>query len=106
MISVQNVRKKCLLPIIGVLGCTLLLIMTHRQGRQPLFNQNINFLGSIKASVDFSDQHVENGKGASSKEDIPAIGNNIETTKSTKGKYTRGQNIIDEYSIKNYVSGT
>ena len=96
MISVQNVRKKCLLPIIGVLGCTLLLIMTHRQGRQPLFNQNINFLGSIKASVDFSDELVENGRGASSKEDIPAIGNNIETTKSTKGKYYRGQNIIHE----------
>ena len=96
MISVQNVRKKCLLPIIGVLGCTLLLIMTHRQGRQPLFNQNINLLGSIKASVDFSVQLFENGREASSKEDIPAIGNNIETTKSTKGKYNHGQNIIHE----------
>ena len=96
MIGVQNVRKKCLLPIIGVLGCTLLLIMTHRQGRQPLFNQNINLLGSIKASVDFSDQLFENGREASSKEDIPAIGNNIETTKSTKGKYNHGQNIIHE----------
>ena len=94
MISVQNVRKKCLLPIIGVLGCTLLLIMTHRQGRQPLFDQNINFLGSIKASVDFSDKLFKHGRGDLSKEDIPAIGNNIETTKSTQGKYNRGQNII------------
>ena len=94
MISVQNVRKKCLLPIVGVLGCTLLLIMTHRQGRQPLFNQNISLLGSIKANVDFSDQLFKNGRGASSKEDIPAIENRIETTKSTKGKHYREQSII------------
>ncbi len=43
-----------------------------------------------------TDQHLENGRGASSMEDIPAIGNNIETTTSTKGKYNRGQHIIDE----------
>ena len=91
MISVQNVRKKCLLPIIGILGCTLLLIMTHRQGRVPLLNQNINFLGSIKANIDLSDQSFQVGRVASSHKDISDTENIIENTSSTKGKFNRGK---------------